>query len=188
MRSRKHNQQSVILHTNRQTHIYMIYFPPSNWIRAVFCQTFLCWELPSLKLICFTHFLLVKCANSMLYMSVLVSVCVCLCVDKRRPHWLPCVPLDGHKHKDMLINSLNVREGEHPPSVAMHPCVHDGEESCCLWRARGRALPGTLGRELVQTVLWPIVMQDNPKSGNRGAAPGGPVNSRKRRKMDSKEE
>lgn len=170
MRSRKNNWLPVILHTrahkNKQTHIYMIYFqPPSNWIRAVFCQTFLCWDLPSLKLIFFTHFLRVKCANSMLYMSVLVSVC--LCVDKCRLHWLPCGPLDGHKHKDMLINSLNVCEGEHPPRVAMHPCVHDREESRCLWRARGRAVPGTLGRELVQTVLWPIVMQDNPKSGNQ---------------------
>ena len=102
-----------------------------------------------------------------LQICVCVCVCVCLSVHKHRPHWLPRGPLDGHKHKDTLINSLNVCEGERRPRVAAHPCVHDGEESHCLWRARGRAHPGSAGVEPVQTVLWPIVLQDNPKSGNQ---------------------
>lgn len=83
------------------------------------------------------------------------------CVHKRRLHWFPCEPLDGHTQKDTLINSLNVCEG------AMHPCKHDGENGHCLWRARGIVGPGRSWVKKFQMVLWPIVMQDNPKSGNQ---------------------
>lgn len=41
----------------------------------------------------------------------LLSVKKCVCVHENIPHRLSCGPLDGHKHKDTLNNSLNVRGG-----------------------------------------------------------------------------
>lgn len=72
-------------------------------------------------------------------------LCARACVDNRRSR-LPRELLDGHKHKDTLINSLNVCKGEHPPSAPMHSREHGTQESCDLSRARGRVLPGSPGK------------------------------------------
>lgn len=110
------------------------------------------WEFSSFfllspKCICFTY---VMCTNEMLYMSL--RVCVFVCVDKHRPHWLPRGPLDGHKHKDTLITSLNVCEGE-ASSQSGHAsmCTRWGRELLSLkgkrqsgpWQLRSVAVPNS---------------------------------------------
>ncbi len=164
-----HKSSPLSAHKHTHTHVCMYLFSPLDFyafqtfpLFEVFIVTFLFYYHWNSSVLPTVHLLSVQMARCVWAYQ---CVCVFVCVHRRRLHWVPCEPLDGHKHKDTLINSLNVCGGEPRPRVVMHPCGRDGEESHRLWRARGRAVPGSSGVELVQTVLRPIVMQDNPKSG-----------------------
>lgn len=96
----------------------------------------------------------------------LLSVKKCVCVHENIPHRLSCGPLDGHKHKDTLNNSLNVRGGgawSQRGRASM--CVQWGGEPL---GGRGAERPLAARRERrSKRSFWPIVRGDNPKSGNQ---------------------